>query len=252
MKNKSKKELIVELEKAYSQISMLEEAQVGQLELERELRKSEERFRSLIEASSDWIWEVNTDGIYTYISPQIEKILGYMPEDLIGKRPFDIMATEESKRVSEIFFDLLQSAQPIISLENTGLHKNGSQIILETSGAPFFDKDGKLLGYRGKDRDITGKKSYENERENLIGSLAHRSMLLQTAAKVFKSVLTILSPNELLIRMVELIQEHFNYYYVGVFLIDADKEFAILKTGTGKAGKKMVANGHKLRIDENS
>ena len=219
---------------------------------ERALRESEEKFRGLVEASSDWIWEVNVDGVYTYTSPQIEEILGYTPEEVIGKSSFEFMLPEEAKRVKKIFDGLAKSGMPIISMENVNLHKNGHSVILETSGVPFFGESGKILGYRGVDRDITGRKKYKHEREGLVDDLAHRSMLLQTAANISKSVLAILSPDELLQKTVELIQQHFNYYYVGLFLVDEAEDFLVLQAGTGEAGKEMLAAKHKLKINNES
>ena len=60
------------------------------------LRESEERYRSLIETSSDWIWEVDTNGRYTYASSKVHEILGYAPEEVIGRTAFDLMSEEEA------------------------------------------------------------------------------------------------------------------------------------------------------------
>ena len=54
---------------------------------QRALKQSEERFRAIIETASDWIWEVDKEGKYTYCSPQVENILGYTADEMIGKSP---------------------------------------------------------------------------------------------------------------------------------------------------------------------
>ena len=126
------------------------------------LKESEEKYRSLVETTNDWIWEVDENGVYTYCSPKIKDILGYNIEEVIGKTPFDFMPSIEAERVFDLFNGALQSNQPIISLENKNLHKNGYLITLETSGVPFFNAEGKLLGYRGIDRDITERKKAED------------------------------------------------------------------------------------------
>ncbi|MBW9256654.1 MAG: PAS domain S-box protein [Candidatus Thiodiazotropha sp. (ex. Lucinisca nassula)] len=127
------------------------------------IRESEAKFRGLVETSSDLIWEVNTEGIYTYASPQVEAILGYKPEEIIGKTPFEIMPPEESQRVSEVFGALISKTAPLLDLENINLHRDGHQVILETSGVPFFDQDGNIAGYRGIDRDVTARIQTEKE-----------------------------------------------------------------------------------------
>ncbi|THB80347.1 MAG: EAL domain-containing protein [Desulfobacteraceae bacterium] len=138
------------------------EQKIVQLEIaQKETRESEERFRSLVETTSDWIWEVNAQGVYTYVSPRIHAILGYTPEEIIGKTPFDLMPDTEKDRISKVFTGIIESRQPFSSLENTNRHKNGHLVILETSGIPFFDDADELLGYRGIDRDVTQRKRYE-------------------------------------------------------------------------------------------
>ena len=131
--------------------------------IEGALRQSKERFRNLTETTSDWIWEVDKDLCYTYVSPKIRAVLGHYPEEIMGKTPFDLMPSEEAHRVSKIINTIALSKQPFNCLENINLHKNGYPVILETSGVPIFDNDGELCGYRGIDRDITRRKRAEEE-----------------------------------------------------------------------------------------
>ncbi|MCD4654023.1 PAS domain S-box protein [bacterium] len=131
--------------------------------VEKALRNSEEKFRGLVESSSDWIWEVNAEGVYTYASPQVESILGFKPQEVIGKTPFELMSQQNDEQNAEKFMRLAKKGEPIVNLENINLHKNGRCVVLETSGIPIFDDTGKLLGYRGIDRDITKRKKTEIE-----------------------------------------------------------------------------------------
>jgi PAS domain S-box-containing protein len=143
---------------AVSANRMLEDKIQAQQELidEKEaLRISETKFRSLVESSYDWIWEVNTDFVFTYSSPQVEIILGYRPEEVIGRSLFDFMPIAEVNRLKRMLPELLQEKKPIVTLENIVLHKNGSPVSLETNGVLFFDESGEVAGYRGVDRDIT-------------------------------------------------------------------------------------------------
>jgi len=125
---------------------------------EETLQDSINKFRALTETTQDFVWEVNTDGVYTYCSPQVKTILGYEPSELIGKTPFDLMSAKEAKRVSNIFLILTQKNLPLNMLESTNLAKDGREIILETSGQAFFSNNGEFEGYRGIDRDITQRK----------------------------------------------------------------------------------------------
>ena len=120
------------------------------------LTRSEERFRQVAENAGVWIWETDENGLFTYASPVVENILGYTPEDLVGKKYFfDLFAPdirEDLKRKALADFGRRDTFRNFI---NTTIHKNGSRVILETSGAPIIDNDGHLLGYRGTDTDIT-------------------------------------------------------------------------------------------------
>jgi two-component system, cell cycle sensor histidine kinase and response regulator CckA len=125
------------------------------------LLQSEGRLRELIEHTSDWIWEVDTDLRYTYASSKVMDILGYTPEEVIGKTPWDLMPAAEASRLRVGFEDFVRNPRPFHSLENTNLRKDGSTRILETSGVPVFDSTGRLAGFRGIDRDITDHKRAE-------------------------------------------------------------------------------------------
>lgn len=129
--------------------------------LQATLSESELRFRNLVETSSDWIWEVDSNGRFTYVSPHCFEMLGYMPEELIGKTPFDLMPADEAERVRSLFITHTENTQTLISLENINLSKKGREVILETNSMPYFDSNHVLLGYRGVDRDITIRKKTE-------------------------------------------------------------------------------------------
>lgn len=131
---------------------------------EQALRESEERFRNLIETSSDWVWEVDHNGVYTYASPKSREIFGLEPAEILGKTPFDLMPEDEAQRVAEVFGPIAAAREPLRNLENTNRHRDGSLVVLETSGTPFFGADGTFRGYRGIDRDITDRKQAEKAR----------------------------------------------------------------------------------------
>jgi PAS domain S-box-containing protein len=128
---------------------------------EAQLRATKERFRALVETTSDWVWETDLDGVYTYVGPKVKDLLGYEPDELIGKTPFDLMSPDAATRVKEEFRKIASERAPFAGLVNTNLHKDGRELILETSGVPVLDDDGHLIGYRGIDRDITSRRRAE-------------------------------------------------------------------------------------------
>ena len=110
-----------------------------------------------MEASSDWIWEIDAEGVYTYASPMIRDLLGYEPREVVGKSPFDFMPADEAERVRQMFFELWKERRPWAGLLNVNHHRDGHQVTLETSAVPVFDENGDFRGYRGIDRDVTAR-----------------------------------------------------------------------------------------------
>jgi PAS domain S-box-containing protein len=135
-----------------------EQKQADELLLESMLK-----YQNLVESTTDWVWEVDEAGRYTYVSPRIKDLLGYEPEEIMHKTPFDLMPPEEAKRIKEVFITAVTQQEPIHSLENINLHKDGHPVVLETSGTPIFDTKGIFCGYRGIDRNITKRKEAENK-----------------------------------------------------------------------------------------
>ncbi|NJD87616.1 MAG: EAL domain-containing protein [Betaproteobacteria bacterium] len=140
---------------------LLEREIVQHTRTQEELAASNERFRNLVEATSDWVWEVDENAVYTYVSPKIRDLLGYEPHEVIGRTPFDLMPAEEAERVRCEFGAIASGHQPFAMLVNTNRHKDGRAVVLETSGMPIFDAGGAFRGYRGIDRDVTHRVSSE-------------------------------------------------------------------------------------------
>ena len=128
---------------------------------QRQLAQSEQRFRNLVETTFDWVWEVDAEGRYTYVSPKITDLLGYAPEEVLGRTPFDLMPEEEARRVGVIFRETAATQRPFSSLENVNRHQDGRLVVLESSALPVFGPEGQFKGYRGMDRDVTERKQAE-------------------------------------------------------------------------------------------
>lgn len=131
--------------------------------VETALRESEEKFRSLVENTVDWFWEIDEATRYCYVSPRIRDLLGYAPEEVLGKTPFDLMPPKEALGIKGMFQAYLNRLETFSCLENMLVHKDGRHIIVETSGSPIIDEQGVFRGYRGIDRDVTARKKSEHE-----------------------------------------------------------------------------------------
>lgn len=132
---------------------------------------SSDRYKVLIDSADDWFWEIDKYGRYTFSSHQIKHILGYEPDELIGKNFYDLMPSKEAERIKKIIDPIFMLKKPFRLLQNSNLHKNGSLVCLETSGNPFYGNDNKFMGYRGIDRDITNRKKLEKNHSDLLLAL---------------------------------------------------------------------------------
>ncbi len=140
------------------------------------LRVSEERFRQVAETVSDYLWEVDAAGLYRYASRAVVKILGYTPEELIGKVHFyDLFAPDVREQLKAAAFKVFEARQPFRAFPNSNVSKSGKVVHLETSGVPLLDGNGHLLGYRGADSNVTERHEAEEEVRHLREKLAHFS-----------------------------------------------------------------------------
>ncbi|MCP4673857.1 MAG: PAS domain S-box protein [Desulfobacula sp.] len=142
-----------------------------------ERKQLELRFQQLAENSTDWIWEFDENNIFTYSSSGVAKLLGYTPEEVIGKSAFDLIPTSEKEKVSKEFSKSKNYHEPFTNLQNINQHKDGHLVTIESSGSPIFNSNGEFKGYRGIDRDISIRKRMENELRQIhkmesIGTLA--------------------------------------------------------------------------------
>ena len=110
-----------QLEQAVKQL----EAEIAERQvIETQLRASEERFKNLVETTNDFIWEVDENLVYIYASPQVENILGYTPEEILGKTPWDLMPPDEVKKIREFINNHQKfNHENIDCLVNINLHK---------------------------------------------------------------------------------------------------------------------------------
>jgi len=143
------------------------------------LRQNEERFRSLVQNSSDIITILDRNGIIIYESPSVEPILGYESEELLGKNKFDYVHPEDLLSVQAAFDKVIQNHGNVVSIENRFRHKDGSWVYLECVANNLLD-DASVKGIVINSRDITERKQAElalqkqTEREHLMGAIAQR------------------------------------------------------------------------------
>jgi PAS domain S-box-containing protein/putative nucleotidyltransferase with HDIG domain len=173
--------------------SLMADRERQRIFLEREnlmksLEESKERFRNLLETTSDWIWETDREGRYTYSSPHVLNLLGYLPEEIVHATFANFATADLATALRASFAQLLAEKKAFSGFEIPCLAKNGQIVVLEYNAVPIFDEEGSLTGYRGIARDITERKTamevLKRSRDDLHASLEETvSSLASTAEK---------------------------------------------------------------------
>jgi diguanylate cyclase (GGDEF)-like protein/PAS domain S-box-containing protein len=121
--------------------------------LERELA----HYRALAENTADWLWEVDGAGVYTWVGPRSEALLGVPPEAMVGRTLLDFMPRAEAKRVGVLLRRILPARRAFNGLVHANRHRDGREVVLEASAVPITDARGRFAGFRGIDRDVTAR-----------------------------------------------------------------------------------------------
>ena len=141
------------------------------IKAENKLKQSEKRFKDISLSIGDWIWEIDNNVTYTFCSEKVENILGYKPEEVVGRSPFSFMPPEIAQKLKKEFSEIAKNKETFYDMEHVNIRKDGQKVYLSASGVPILDEKGNLLGYRGVDKDITEKKKAEELKNQLLKKL---------------------------------------------------------------------------------
>ena len=127
--------------------------------VEAQLRDGEEIFRRIAETSADAIYLIDVDGLITYVSPAVEEILGYRPEEFAGTRFGSHFRPEDLPVVEQAFRKNL-GGEEVKNLRLRILNKNGDVVPIEVNSTPVYEAD-RVVGVQGIGRDVTEREKFE-------------------------------------------------------------------------------------------
>ena len=153
-------------------------------EADEAIKESEERFRSLVQNTSDTITILEADGTIRYVSPAVERMTGRTPQELVGTNAFDSVHQDDRQRASGIFAEILRSPGLHPPLEFRVPHKDGSWRYLEHVVTNLLD-DPAVRGVVINSRDVTERKRAKEEvrrlNQGLEARVAERTIQLESA-----------------------------------------------------------------------
>jgi len=198
LENKTREQLLKEINLLKAKIAELGKFEIERLSAEQAgkraeevLQDSEQRYRRILEASLQGMYQVDAKGRITFANPLTAELTGYSLEELDGLSLDTLFLPGEAKAISDANVALLYSGKPIVG-ENTLTRKDGSQIETYFSCAPVFDESGMYTGFVGSILDITERKHAEKElsryRDHLEELVKDRTVSLKESEERFRSL----------------------------------------------------------------
>ncbi|MBD2578693.1 PAS domain S-box protein [Oscillatoria sp. FACHB-1406] len=128
--------------------------------VEEALRQSEKRFRDVSDAAGEYLWEINAEGVYTFLTDRVKSVKGYEPSELLGQTPFTVMPPEDIESVTAIL-QVASAQKSNFQLEHRDITPSGEIVWEQVSGVPMLDRNGNIIGFRGTGLSITERKQTE-------------------------------------------------------------------------------------------
>ncbi len=128
-----------------------------------QLARSEEKYRSIVETTSEWVWEIDTGGTAKFCNAATSGMLGYSPEYLLGRDVYDLAHPDDKAAARERLANAAKTGSGWDGVVTRWLARDGSVHYLESNATPILDTENKLIGFRGTDRDITERVQKEEQ-----------------------------------------------------------------------------------------
>ena len=230
----------------------------GRKTAEIELDAERNLLRTLIDNLPDYIYIKDRQSRFVVNNIAHLHVLGAnTQEEVAGKTDLDIFPHDLAIQYYTDEQNLMEAGETLLNREEPVVDQTtGESQWVSSTKVPLRDTGGEITGFVGMTRDIT-------ERKRTEAMLRRRDLQLQTVADVARVASEVLDVKTLLQRVVDLLHEQLDLYYVGLFLVDtmttpaefasaARRRWAVLRAGTGKAGAQMVARRHRLEVGGSS
>ncbi len=140
---------------------------------EEALRQSERKYRDMVETSADIVWKIDAGGCLTYINPAARQLLGFEPEEMLGRPFLDFIVESHRAGIAGRFQELILEGKTH-RIDATARHKDGTLVYLRFTGKRVHDESHRVVGVTGTAADVTAAKRFEEElaaERNLLRTL---------------------------------------------------------------------------------
>lgn len=211
---------------------------VGQLEHQiTRLNADNFLFSALLETTPDRVFFKDHESRYLRVNQAISSKLGVSnPFDLVGKTDFDFFDKDTASQIFQEEHEIMTSGSPDQKEITVEHHPGKGDTWVQFTRTPIKDDKGTVKGLVGITRDLTQLMIAQEVSKR-------RAQQLQTVAEIARDIANTLHLNDLLLRVVQLARQRFNFYHVAVFIVDSSGTVALLREASGEAGAIMKAAG---------
>jgi len=167
-------------------------------EIKQRLHAEQEFVRRLIDSFPDMIAVLDLEGRFTYVSPRVQSVLGFTPDQIVGERIGVRAHPDDKARIEEIFSKVLSGQVPSAQAEYRTRHEDGSWRMLRASAGPLFDASGKISGVVASARDVTESLQAEHQHAQKEKFAAMGQMMAGAAHELNNPLTAILGVSDLL------------------------------------------------------
>jgi len=209
-KEKTKAELLLEVEELRVRILELEALEHERGRAEEALKESEKKYRLLAENSADVIWSIDADMQNMYVSPSVKRLLGYTPEEVLSMSFRDILTPSSYRKALEAHLQKMATEKTGQPENETGrgelehIRKDGSTVWTEVLTTALRDEEGREIGVVGITRDISERKRMEKE-------LRESALWLSSMYNSLEEAVFIITPDRKLLGINAAAEKMFGY-----------------------------------------
>jgi PAS domain S-box-containing protein len=169
-----------------------------------QLRESEARFRYLVTASPDVVWELDRDGRFTFVSDVVERLTGYRPEELVGSHMAEVISPETIGHAQRQLQDIMAEPERVTVARFALRRRDGSSVPIENFATGMV-RDGVLVGGHGAGRDLSERNRLERDLRRQAAEIAASSERAHLARELHDSVTQALFDMTLVTRSIEVL-----------------------------------------------